>query len=515
MTSLGPTSNNSGIIDNLTDTDWAEAEKYFLSNPSESKFDKFSIDEKNKDKNLRSKRVNCSFVKVEGKIYAIKNGECVGEGCFGKVKIIQARNGDNFAVKIEGREKRGEADAELAIMKTLNQFHGEAERLYGKIFKGKYAQKKLYTVMDLREGNELLRELYVGKTTQTARKSLTEEQKLLLAIRAAQAIQYLHEHRVIHADIKPANLMAKVDGDVIVMAAIDFGFSMVLDENKKVLYDSCKGSPLYCAPEILELNYDNRGTPISVRQRKNPAAYSFESDIFSLGAMFKYDFELGMGDAFYKKIMNVDPSQRPSMNELISVLYSELEKQPNLSSAAQKMLQERQQLEEQKNQAQTDAKTTYANPSFTLFKEGVQELGASKVLSKKEAVSNVSDNKYQHLVETLEPFKNSLNTQYQDKRHHTGWGRWLKYISTGRNARKEQVSNLNLALETFIAAPTDTNIKVLEDILTKTKNDINQEFHLLGSSGLKSIIVDIEKKIAAANEQLLEPSKRGPSQSNS
>lgn len=511
MANLGPIIRSKGLIDNLTDRDWEEAEKYFQTNPSASKFDKFSSDNKNKAKHLREQRVNCSFINVEGKIYAIKNGECVGEGNFGKVKIIQARNGDNFAVKIEGRQKRGETDPELAIMKTLNQFHGEAERLYGKVFKGQASQTKLYTVMDFHEGNELLRELYVGKTDETPHKNLTEEQKLLLAIRAAQAIQYLHAHRVIHADIKPANLMTRVDGDVIVMAAIDFGFSMVLNESQKVLHDTCKGSPLYCAPEILELNYDKKGNPISIKSAKDPASYSFASDIFALGAMFKYDFQLKMDNTFYKKIMNADPSQRPSMDELIEALYSELAKQPNLGRAAQKMLQERQPpLEIQKNETQLDVDIVNINRSFTPLKKDSE---VSKSSTKEEQILNTSGNKYQHLIVALEPYKNNLDIEYKNKRHHAGWGRWLKHISSGRDARKEQMSSLTTALNTFIENPTDINMNMLKETLTNTKNDIDKEFHFLGSSGLKAMITDIEKKIETANEPLLESSKRGPSHS--
>lgn len=470
MTNLGPIIRSTGLIDNLIDKDWEKAEKYFQANLGTSKFDKFSTDNKNKVKHLIAKRVNCSFIKVEGKIYAIKNGECVGEGNFGKVKIIQARNVDNFAVKMEGRERRGDTDPELSIMKVLNQFHGQAERFYGKIFKEQYSQKKLYTVMDFCEGNELLRELYVGKTDETPHKNLTEEQKLLLAIRAAKAIQYLHAHRVIHADIKPANLMTRVDDDVIVMAAIDFGFSMILDENQKVLHDNCKGSPLYCAPEILELNYDCNGTPTSVKEAKDTASYSFASDIFALGAMFKYDFQLKMDNSFYKKIMNIDPGQRFSINELIDELYSELAKQPNLSIAGQKMLQEWPQQAAQEIQIDTDI--INVNRSFTPLKE---ETDISKSSTKKEKALNESDSKHQHLVAVLDPYRNNLDIEYKNKRHHSGWGRWFKHISSGEEKRKEQVSNLRATLNIFIENLTDGNMSVLKETLTNTKNDIDKE----------------------------------------
>lgn len=132
-------------------TDWAKAMQYFDRNPSATKCDK------------KANGLDCSFIKVGDAIYAIKTGPCLGEGAFGKVKTVQNMNGENFAVKIEGRTKRGDLDSEVKIMKVLGELQGEADRVYGKPFKGQYAQNKLYTVMKLKEGNELFEELYMGK----------------------------------------------------------------------------------------------------------------------------------------------------------------------------------------------------------------------------------------------------------------------------------------------------------------------------------------------------------------
>ncbi len=75
----------------------------------------------------------------------------LGEGAFGKVKVVQARNGDNFAVKVEGRGARGEDDAETKIGKILDFVKGETERslAYGKQFKGQFTTQKLYKATDL------------------------------------------------------------------------------------------------------------------------------------------------------------------------------------------------------------------------------------------------------------------------------------------------------------------------------------------------------------------------------
>lgn len=293
--------------------DWAKAIQYFQKNPSTTKCDK------------KTNGLNCSFIKVGDAIYAIKTGSCLGEGAFGKVKTVQNMNGENFAVKVEGRTKRGDLDSEVKIMKMLGELQGEADRVYGKTFKGQYAQNKLYTIMKLKEGNELFEELYVGKKRGAPRKDLPDSQRLLLAIKAAEAIKVLHDKNIIHADIKPENFMANVKGENIVIGAIDFGFSMVLAPGQDKIIGGAKGSPFYCAPEIIQqINGNFYG--------RNPATFSKASDLFAIGKMFQSDFGLNMGADFYNRILNTDPQRRPTMSQLLDELYIKLAVQPNLSS---------------------------------------------------------------------------------------------------------------------------------------------------------------------------------------
>lgn len=77
-------------------------------------------------------------------------------------------------------------------------------------------------------------------------------------------IEYIHEHGIIHRDIKPDNLFYLPDGSVKIA---DFGISTQLGE--KPTGDAVTGTVYYCAPEIL------MGKPAG------PA-----SDIYSMGIVF-------------------------------------------------------------------------------------------------------------------------------------------------------------------------------------------------------------------------------------
>ncbi len=62
------------------------------------------------------------------------------------------------------------------------------------------------------------------------------------------ALYYLHQHRILHRDIKPQNVLVTAQGHV---KLCDFGFARSMDLDTYVL-TSVKGTPLYMAPEIIE-----------------------------------------------------------------------------------------------------------------------------------------------------------------------------------------------------------------------------------------------------------------------
>lgn len=77
---------------------------------------------------------------------------------------------------------------------------------------------------------------------------LSEEQIKKIAIQVAHALNYLHQNRIIHRDMKPQNILIGADG---VLKLCDFGFARAMSSSTIVL-TSIKGTPLYMAPELVQ-----------------------------------------------------------------------------------------------------------------------------------------------------------------------------------------------------------------------------------------------------------------------
>lgn len=323
---------NEPLITDITPEEWKAAENYFRKNRNQKKL------------SHQSKLVNHTFIKVGKEIYAIKRKECLGEGAFGIVKVVQNKKGENFAVKIEGiapgskislrerithafRRKTLEESSEVEqrkftkklkhsekkVMKTLKETKGSIKVTYAtpKIWRKKTKKPKIkgkiYSIQTLKGGQELKKLLPEKSNSRyNPNTALSGSQKLRAGLKACENISYLHQQGILHGDIKAANFMADVKGHHMVVSAIDFGFSMKLKkgQNEKKLKHAI-GSPFYMAPEI-------RGKCI----------YSRQSDIYALGKMLKTD--LGINDPLIEKMMAVDPKKRASLEEVIPFLRTQL-----------------------------------------------------------------------------------------------------------------------------------------------------------------------------------------------
>ncbi len=62
----------------------------------------------------------------------------------------------------------------------------------------------------------------------------------------ASALQYAHDHRVIHRDVKPENILVRADGTLLVS---DFGVAKFLEQSVLISQQTPVGTPMYIAPE--------------------------------------------------------------------------------------------------------------------------------------------------------------------------------------------------------------------------------------------------------------------------
>lgn len=292
----------------ITDEEWNRADSYYSPNLIIN----FKNNKLKKDKNADEEH---SFIQIEGNVIALANKRIegrLGKGGTANVKLGQDRAGNNFAVKIEEGKLRNKNNEELQIMKKLNYYFGQTQRNYTKpvLFKNKMIRSKLYTVMQLKEGDELFDQV----------NQLTYTQKLIVAIKSCQAIQILHENNIIHGDMKSQNLMAKIAGNDIHIQIIDFGFSVIKPPKKSYKkLNVTRGTEGYIAPEI-----------------KAEKKYSFQSDIFALGKMFKR--ALNLPEDLYSNMIKEDPMDRCSLEDAIILLKTELNQQWGLDKHARLVL---------------------------------------------------------------------------------------------------------------------------------------------------------------------------------
>lgn len=104
---------------------------------------------------------------------------------------------------------------------------------------------------------------------------LPEKDALRIASRICDALAYMHEHGVVHRDLKPQNIMICYDGTIRVM---DFGIAKAA-EGRRITFTGftpAVGTPDYMAPE-------------QVRGKRGDE----RTDIYSLGAML-YEMVVGV-----------------------------------------------------------------------------------------------------------------------------------------------------------------------------------------------------------------------------
>lgn len=113
-----------------------------------------------------------------------------------------------------------------------------------------------------------------------------EAAKAVILRQLVDALLFLSEHRVIHADLKLSNVMLSRMG---ILRLCDFGLATEMPESQKtVKVVRVKGSPEYMAPETLEEGLE----------------YDFRADVWSLGIIMYALYN--KGKTMYDQFQSID-----------------------------------------------------------------------------------------------------------------------------------------------------------------------------------------------------------------
>lgn len=127
---------------------------------------------------------------------------------------------------------------------------------------------RIYNLGPSEEIPHFVMEYIEGAPLMEATKVLSLDQNIELMLKVVWAVEFLHQHQVIHRDLKPGNVLVGPDHEPKIL---DFGLAHQVEES---------GTRLTRAGEVM-------GTPdyFSPEQARGEASLDARSDIFSLGAI--------------------------------------------------------------------------------------------------------------------------------------------------------------------------------------------------------------------------------------
>jgi serine/threonine-protein kinase len=191
----------------------------------------------------------------------------LGGGMFGLVfKARKESIGKDYAIKFLKVDDETVRDAVTREIDTVRYF-------------AQIDHPNLVSIEDLGtvDGIPYLVMSYAGQDTLQKRLgdgSLARDEALHVFAQAARGVQALHDHSLVHFDLKPANVFLK--GDVARVG--DYGLSKLVTASRNSLSFG-RGTPYYMAPELLQRRGDAR------------------SDVYSLGVML---YECLYGDVPFR-----------------------------------------------------------------------------------------------------------------------------------------------------------------------------------------------------------------------
>jgi NIMA (never in mitosis gene a)-related kinase len=252
----------------------------------------------------------------------------IGQGSFGEsysgtVHLVQSkRDHQRYVAKkilLEGmtKEQLRTTHQEVALLQRLQNPH--IVSYIENFTEGQY----LVIIMEYCDSGDLSKRINEARDKQ---QPLTEESILYWLLQCALALEYMHDTRVLHRDIKSSNIFLTRDKTVKLG---DFGISRVLEHTYSVAL-TMVGTPYYMSPEVCESK-----------------PYNAKSDVWSLGCVayelcaLRYPFVSANLLGLILKISSEEPAPlpetySPGLRELIrEMLRKDPEERPSITDILQ------------------------------------------------------------------------------------------------------------------------------------------------------------------------------------
>lgn len=213
-------------------------------------------------------------------------------GNYGSVHVAETAFGQLFAVKVMKRTRLATLTKAQTTKETA-KFIGEATIL-SQLHHPNIVSFK-FMVSDLPGGLPGMATEFVphGSLSDAVKRRdqwlLSWDKVLGVASQIAGAMSYLHSKRVVHFDLKSANILVDLTTNNPICKLADFGLAMVQKHPSGLLaIGGQKGTLLYMAPEVVAAKFD-----------VDKAAVTEKVDVYSFGILM---WELLVGESPYRDL---------------------------------------------------------------------------------------------------------------------------------------------------------------------------------------------------------------------
>lgn len=247
-----------------------------------------------------------------------------GKGAYGSVyKGLDNKSGKVVAIKILNLDTTEDDVVDIQKEITLLSELTRSDSVNITPYHGCFLNRtKLWIIMDFAAGGSVRNLMKAGK--------IEEKYIAVIAREVLLALRYLHKNKIIHRDIKAANILLTEEGNV---QLCDFGVAGVTSMNN-LKRNSFVGTPYWMAPEVI----------------REGALYDFKADIWSFGITM---YEIATGNPplanqdpmraiiliprskppqlegsfsaaikeFVEQCVNEDPDERPSADDLLKTKF--------------------------------------------------------------------------------------------------------------------------------------------------------------------------------------------------
>jgi 3-phosphoinositide dependent protein kinase-1 len=185
-------------------------------------------------------------------------GDLIGEGSFGQVFLGKHKTSGTYVAmkvvdKISLRKRQFLLDAVLSEQRMLLKLR-DCDRVV-KLLASFHDEHYIYLVMECATGGDLNGAIRQGFSTHPQKwKHQIAPQLLKLLL---EALEQIHSKGIVHADLKPANVLLRSNG---IIQLADFGSAIDLSERKETGFSGGnfvpRGTAEYSCPEIIRGEQD-------------------------------------------------------------------------------------------------------------------------------------------------------------------------------------------------------------------------------------------------------------------